>query len=148
MENNFFSPPPLGEEIIIRDKSRIYSKRVLWRNNETSRIRIEKKKNLDDEDFNLQISQLFRFDFPDESNKRKKKIVCAPLNETATYCCTWVIQRMFELSTINNIAKYSVISTLSSSTSSTISYSLGGANLPALLSSSLLLLLLLLVTDL
>lgn len=73
MENNFFSPPPLGEEIIIRDKSRIYSKRVLWRNNETSRIRIEKKKNLDDEDFNLQISQLFRFDFPDESNKRKKE---------------------------------------------------------------------------
>lgn len=37
------------------------------------RVEYEKKKNLDDEDFNLQISQLFRFDFPDESNKRKKE---------------------------------------------------------------------------
>lgn len=42
----------------------------------------------------------------------------------------------FELSTINNAN--SVISTLSSSTSRTISYSLGGANLPGLLSLSLL----------
>lgn len=55
------------------------------------RVEYEKKKNLDDEDFNLQISQLFRFDSRTnriKEKKKKKKIVCAPLNETATYCCT------------------------------------------------------------
>lgn len=51
-------------------------------------------------------------------------------------CLLHLSHPTFELSTINNAN--SVISTLSSSTSRTISYSLGGANLPGLLSLSLL----------